>query len=167
MLTAFKVVHIKMAQSLFLPVNSNTTDLEMPWSSQPDSRHQPAMSLTLAEILTNLLAWSNFAADIATEPHLLPLTSFFSFFTIFEVRARFAGGRNEMPHHFTALLSAPTPPTHTWDGHFILEWSKWKGDLNLPCFLLPFLPTPNLSISHTQRLTSLMDNSLVVAWACH
>lgn len=27
-----------------------------------------------------------------------------------------------------------TPP-HTWDGHFISEFSKWKGDLNLPCFL--------------------------------
>lgn len=40
----------------------------------------------------------------------------------------------------------PTPP-HTWDGHFISECSKWKGDLNLPCFPL----TPSLSPSPTRR----------------
>lgn len=55
----------------------------------------------------------------------------------------------------------PTPP-HTWDGHFISESSKWKGDLNLPCFLLT--PPPLLlSISHTQCLILLMDSALLVA----
>lgn len=42
----------------------------------------------------------------------------------------------------------PAPP-HTWDGHFISECSKWKGDLNLPC-------SPPSSISHTQNLIPLM-----------
>lgn len=53
----------------------------------------------------------------------------------------------------------PTPP-HTWDGHFISECSKWKGDLNLPCF--PLTPLP-LSISHTQSLILLMDSTLLVS----
>lgn len=53
----------------------------------------------------------------------------------------------------------PTPP-HTWDGHFISECCKWKGDLNLPCF--PLTPLP-LSISHTQSLILLMDSTLLVA----
>lgn len=52
----------------------------------------------------------------------------------------------------------PTPP-HTWDGHFISECSKWKGDLNLPCF--PLTPLP-LSISHTQSLIPLMDSTLLL-----
>lgn len=41
---------------------------------------------------------------------------------------------------------SPTPP-HTWDGHFISEYSKWKGDLNLPCLpVTPFLsPSPTHS----------------------
>ena len=41
---------------------------------------------------------------------------------------------DEMPAHSTALPSSPTPP-HTWNGHFISECSKWKGDPNLPRFL--------------------------------
>lgn len=57
-------------------------------------------------------------------------------------------GRWEMRCLNTPLLSSlhPTPP-HTWDGHFISECSKWKGDLNLPCFPL----TPSLSPSPTHR----------------
>lgn len=41
---------------------------------------------------------------------------------------------------------SPTPP-HTWDGHFISEYSKWKGDLNLPC--LPVTPFPSPSPTHS------------------
>lgn len=44
----------------------------------------------------------------------------------------------------------PTPP-HTWDGHFISECSKWKGDLNLPCF--PLNPPPSLHLPHTEPRT--------------
>lgn len=41
---------------------------------------------------------------------------------------------------------SPTPP-HTWDGHFISEYSKWKGDLNLPC--LPVTPFLSQSPTHS------------------
>ena len=54
------------------------------------------------------------------------------------------GGESEMRCLNTPLPSSlhPTPP-HTWDGHFISECSKWKGDLNLPCFPLnPPRPRP-------------------------
>lgn len=56
--------------------------------------------------------------------------------------------KSEMRCLNTPLPSSlhPTPP-HTWDGHFISESSKWKGDLNLPCF--PW--TPFLSASPTHR----------------
>lgn len=40
------------------------------------------------------------------------------------------------------LSFCPTPP-HTWDGHFISEYSKWKGDLNLPCLLVPPFLSPS------------------------
>lgn len=43
---------------------------------------------------------------------------------------------------------SPTPP-HTWDGHFISEYSKWKGDLNLPC--LPVTPFLSPSPTHSFR----------------
>lgn len=61
------------------------------------------------------------------------------------------GLRNELPQHSTGrrppVTQALPPSTHTWDGHFISECSKWKGDLNLACFP----PTASaLSISHTQ-----------------
>lgn len=68
-------------------------------------------------------------------------------------------------------LNTPLPsslhltPPHTWDGHFISECSKWKGDLNLPCFLLT--PPPSLSVSHTQCLILLMDSTLLVACRQH
>lgn len=76
-------------------------------------------------------------------------------------------GEREMRCLNTPLPSSPlsslhpTPP-HTWDGHFISECSKWKGDLNLPCFPLN-PPSLSLSISHTQSLILLMDSTLPVA----
>lgn len=59
-------------------------------------------------------------------------------------------GEREMRFFNTPLpfSFSPTPP-HTWDGHFISEYSKWKGDLNLPC--LPVTPFLSPSPTHSFR----------------